>query len=800
MLTKYILTINGSAYELQQDDLRNWSDIKCSYKRSSYDGVVRSFTSQFEFVNRAYELLMRAYLADRFNASATVSVLTLSESWGFVKQFEAPLDFSTISWENETIKINSVDNSLAAMIKSKKSTTYEYKVGTDIKTDKSLLYDRLYMTESAMYELTQGESIDNSADIVVTFEKDKHPFVGLINSEVVVNQTVYFIDDQDTGTDTYVLEIVKACTVTLASSFKWREDKGTGSAALYVTRIPADGSTKVSQHIGTIGKDAYLTDRGTYTSASALWSAYKTPSKGDWALVNGIVWRTEEYMDDGTAAYRWYSTGKGVDAAFVQASTSKVTIDCVKGDKIAITHSVGADCDVRVCESKMTFSWNAKGDNVSIPAFTPEQVAGALLRKMADGKLNVPVTISSHDARLAKTLVLAAESARGLAQAKLYASFNQFCDWMSAVFGYVYTIGETKSSRFTAKRTFNGFVGHEYTSAGHYGGDVTPSMITYNTATKRFVVIVGDKTYTYWDGWLDYMQNGTSEIPRTDTLFLTTDTIPTCVAFENDASMHYRDPEEIPGLPSQAVTFLHRSELMGEDADVKTFDGVRDVKFSIDSASIYSSVEIGYEKKEYDNTNGRNEFNLNITYSTGCSVSDKKLSLISKFRADCYGLEFAVQKRGKDTTDTTSDKDVFFVNYKDSDGQMIPDRDTTVSGAPSDMFNAKYNPMECVKANAGYIGLQADPLTLKFASGTGNTAAVIGGTAINSDITLDTPIATTGVVEFSTDEVDDPADVNELIEFAHNGTTYRGWLKEVDIKYAKAEAAKYKVIVKEIEL
>ena len=65
MLTKYILHIGSTNYELQADDLANWDEIRCSYKRANYDGVVRSFTSQFVFVNHAKELLMALYLKDR---------------------------------------------------------------------------------------------------------------------------------------------------------------------------------------------------------------------------------------------------------------------------------------------------------------------------------------------------------------------------------------------------------------------------------------------------------------------------------------------------------------------------------------------------------------------------------------------------------------------------------------------------------------------------------------------------------------------------------------------------------------
>lgn len=36
------------------DDLKNWDDFELSQKRSNYDGVVRSYSTSFEFVNNAF--------------------------------------------------------------------------------------------------------------------------------------------------------------------------------------------------------------------------------------------------------------------------------------------------------------------------------------------------------------------------------------------------------------------------------------------------------------------------------------------------------------------------------------------------------------------------------------------------------------------------------------------------------------------------------------------------------------------------------------------------------------------------
>ena len=122
MLTKFYIEIDGVESEIPQVCVKNWDDIKCSYKRSDYSGVTRSFTSQFEFVGDAYYTLMSLYMRDGFNAQAKFSLYTITDTWQWVKQFSCVLDFSTIVWDNNTLKINCVDNNLAALIKANKGT------------------------------------------------------------------------------------------------------------------------------------------------------------------------------------------------------------------------------------------------------------------------------------------------------------------------------------------------------------------------------------------------------------------------------------------------------------------------------------------------------------------------------------------------------------------------------------------------------------------------------------------------------------------------------------------------------
>lgn len=696
MLAKFVLNISGSEYELRDDDLKNWDEIQCSYKRAGFDGVVRSFTSQFEFVNQAYVLLLSTYLANGVNALASVRVLTLDNSWTYVRRFECPLDFSTVSLESGVLKINCIDNTLASLIKAKKSTKYEFAVGEDIGVGEILHFDRVQMAENLVYGLTAGEPVGNTADLRVTLHHNKHIWVGNKGSEIAVGGVIDWLDDQVEDTDSYLFETCRDVDITVDYSVTYREDFGNSTMVLGVSVVRNGEDTGKGGSIGTVGNRGW-TFIGSFPSETSL-NDYSAPRAGLWAKIGDTVWVSRQkpgYTGSGTPDYEWVSSGVSEDGYFRKTRNGKITLSLLKGDRVYISAhpNYNGDVTVRICESSFTFSWKARGAVADINLLRPSDVAKALLRRIAGVTVNV--TMSNFDRRLGSTYLMAAESARGLGSAKLYTSFAEFCDWMSAVFGYVYHIGEP------------------------VGGE-------------------------------------------------------------------------------DSVCFVHRSELFESD-NVRKFPYCNGIKYSVDSSTIYSTINAGYDKQDYESINGRDEFNFSNTYTTGCTVSDKALSLLSKYRADCYGIEFAVQKRGEDTTDNESDQDVFFVLCKKSGTDVLVDRSDIVEGTLSDsVFNGTFSPMACIRANAGYIGIQERGLLLSFASSTGNSGVRINGEPVSSDIEIQSQIATSGVVEFSTDETDFDGNVGDEVEITDAGITYRGYIKEVSVRYARAEAAKYKLFVKEV--
>lgn len=158
----------------------------------------------------------------------------------------------------------------------------------------------------------------------------------------------------------------------------------------------------------------------------------------------------------------------------------------------------------------------------------------------------------------------------------------------------------------------------------------------------------------------------------------------------------------------------------------------------VNSALVYSRIRIGFDKQDYDTANGKDEFRFTNEYTTGVTMTDNSLEMISPYRADAYGIEFLADKIGEDTTDNESDTDLFMVGVKsDSSGlKYILNRDYLMGGvlSPDTMFNAMFSPSSMVLANEAYIGSSVEMLT--FASSDGNSDVGIDGMGESRDIIL----------------------------------------------------------------
>lgn len=751
MLTKYLIQFKGESHEFTSEHLRNWADIQCAYSRKDFGGIIRSFSSKFEFVRDAYDLMMGLYLSDGVCAKATITILTKTEYWTWEPQFSSALDFSTISWDKCVLTISAVDDTLGALLNARKNSKYEFEVGADIMPDNALAYDRLIMANSVTHEVTGNAEADGRGSVVSseavaltsTSSFKRVPTYVVGNPETYENSPIS-VEDESEADGAYMMRVERSgadFTIEIDMTFspEARPDNGTNSilhsAEIHLMSFTSANPNYNSSYedLGTVlsyNETDTMEYLGCYQSLDALKAAHPNPAQGVYAVIGA-----SNSKEDAEAVYITPFTNKenvewmeGVPYKYSNRGTTVVSCRTRRfiysfhiSDKpvgtlfglfykanIEWTQFFPAGEPVRFLIQKTSIKtkWTSRAKAISIDALKLETVARTLVDRITESAGSVGVQISTYDPRVAKTAIFAAESIRGIPGAKLYTSFKDFCDFMLTVFGYVHCIRDDS--------------------------------------------------------------NG-----------------------------------------NQIVAFVHRKELFN-DTSVKKIHEVTDLNYTIDQSLIYGNVEIGYEKHDYEAECGRDEWNFTNYYTTGIEVVDKTLSLKSKYRADCYGFEFTAQKRAQDSTDNKSDATVFIAYCKDdeNDGEnnddelprLVIDRSVTIEGALSDsVFNGEYNPGKCLEANAEYIAAYGIPTTLKFTSGDGNTDITIDGVERRADRTISSHLFSCAELTFYTCDIQLPENVNSLVTLTRGGITYRGYITQVNLHYAKTQSAKYKLIVKDLQ-
>ena len=654
------ILINGISYEAT-DDLKNWDDFGISQKRSNYDGVIRSFSTQFEFVNRSYELLKEEFAKNYLSSKAGIAFYKRNNSWNWDKIFHCTLDFGTYSEDGMVVSINAVDDNLAAIIKAKRNILYEYPVA-DLYT-RSLNYDGLKFQYEAKYVL--GGS---------TYESDGVQYV---------NITKVF-----GGTYAYTIPIYKLSNSELPSL---------DSPIIFSDAQFTESSLEEGVPFAEALADVHIDFNFTTDYYVHIYEG----------IVKNIKLRIFKKDSGGAIEDVWshYSDG------FYKYINEIIPIDLIKGQKtyFMMELTFGAPIsegsftknvvDVVFPNFSLGISFMSRINTVNIDVISPITVLGKLLDSMTDSTETYSGLIDDYDPRmsmdrLSTSYIMAAESARGLPNAKLYTSYKKFCDWMEAEFGYVPVINE-------------------------------------NT-----------------------------------------------------------------------VTFMHRDKLFTSTVVKDLGTEINDYEFSVNDSLIYSSVKVGYDKEDYDSVNGRDEFRFTNEFSTGLNLRDNTLSLISPYRADAYGIEFLVQKRGEDTTDNDSDNDVFFVSC-DQDGVNLKlyraYTPSQFSGllSPETMFNFQYSPRFMLEANKKYIGSCTG--MLKFTSSDGNSDVAINGVKETDDFPTSGRLFTVSEVEVKTSDMSTPSDLTGLVSFSNKGKIITGYIKQMSLNVAKEKAATYTLIVKEVK-
>ncbi|MHB1108288.1 MAG: hypothetical protein ACYCZ2_18180 [Lutibacter sp.] len=161
---------------------------------------------------------------------------------------------------------------------------------------------------------------------------------------------------------------------------------------------------------------------------------------------------------------------------------------------------------------------------------------------------------------------------------------------------------------------------------------------------------------------------------------------------------------------------------------------VSNVKRSIATEYYYSGLEIGYKKGgNYEEAMGLDEYNIKSTFTTVINKGDK-LELISDYRSDSYGMEFARRKSKETnpTTDTNYDIDIFLIDLKRGITDVFEqriwqddfDQQPTGTYDPESATNLRLSPFNMLLLHGWVIasGLTKYPTDyVRYGSSTGNS-------------------------------------------------------------------------------
>lgn len=650
------LLIGGMTYDAT-NELVNWDDVEMSFKRGDYDGVVRSFSTKFEFANGAYSLLLKEYLSNYLNSSATLVFYTRNNSWLLNEKFRCALDYSTFSYNDTTCEINAVDNSIASLIKAKKGTQYEYPV-KEIKESQPLDYDRLLMNSDIKWSIPSDAEEPNVSHVMTAYPNAYYtiPFYMLGQPEITTKDIVEVFDTAENRFES---------TESLFGEYLF---KNISDRDLTI-RIKVKFSVFITYQRPGVSFPIYI-----------RLSSYNENSK-----------ELKIYYQSATIqTFNTYTVDIDENLTISPGEMINFNIALAKSDPIYQNFPV--NFKFNSLDTPLNISFSERGKSVKIDCISPKVLLNRLLRSITD-KNNVTGEIATGvDERLDMAMIVPAESIRGLPNAKIYTSYTKFANWMSTEFGFVPVIGDEK------------------------------------------------------------------------------------------------------------VTFVHRDTLF-QDTEIKDLqDSTSDLEYNVNAGLVYSGVKVGYDKQDYDSVNGRDEFRFTNEYTTGITLTDNVLELVSPYRADAYGMEFLAEKRGEDTTDSDSDNDIFFVGASlDGEKYKLVRDGYTISGviSPSTMFNAMYSQRFMIEANARYIGAFAN--ALEFTSSDGNSDVTINGVSERSSIVLENKLFTVGELSVKTGDLEIPSDLTGYIRVEKNGRIYKGYVKSASYNYGRPEAVKYSLIVKSVD-
>lgn len=428
--------------DVSDTNCANWQDVTLAYKRSDKDGVVRAFTTSFEFVEEAREVVVECLNywcgtnmdgQEDFHGRCAGDFLRLELrilredwTWPSTPLYKCDLDYTTAKVTRDRVTIAAVDNSLASLLKTEGGTKFNLTPFNSQAFVSPTAYTGLLPLERYYLRIEAPTGV--AGDYVASSKSFKLPFDGSNRDDFTAGRSYGGRTVTEAGDKIYI--------ISAADSGQARAAYAVFSDAAHDYQVtPRKVTFSARQNVNI---RATLTWRYTAEQPVAL-QLVRRNSYGK--VIETLATAAGVVLESGGQMLVYYEM-RAVGVTLRNGDS----IDVIYDGEVSSLGSLSEDYDAMVYVTMPATSIRAVAN---FPSITPEGIAEMLSwnitgrRTDVTGESAIRVDTES-DERLARTRVFSqgwfnrgfsTDETRTFGSCEL--SYADFKEWMAVVFDYV---------------------------------------------------------------------------------------------------------------------------------------------------------------------------------------------------------------------------------------------------------------------------------------------------------------------------------------------------------------------------
>lgn len=186
--------------------------------------------------------------------------------------------------------------------------------------------------------------------------------------------------------------------------------------------------------------------------------------------------------------------------------------------------------------------------------------------------------------------------------------------------------------------------------------------------------------------------------------------------------------ETDPATGKESIVIENRSYFF-KNSIIVDVGNVKSISVSVNPKLQFNKLKIGFPSFDYENFNKELEPNGEVNWKSPNDTSSAELNMISKYRADSYGIQDAVLLQSDSCDDDVFFMELYYSNNFPRWNHVLPDN-AIFTGYPGNVWyvgNGKLTPRRCIISVQKWLesclfNYSGD--TLKYCSGTNNQYAI----------------------------------------------------------------------------